>query len=176
MSLQAWDDITFATPSQLSVKEIGKGSVLNTLYKDDVIEEVIKEGKAELLDLLKTDIPELYANRNGYLQLCSEALLREIGYSYTELDEMFDKIGNPECLERCARAKIITMLWIRLSNEDQPNLNFNLAYGTEQADKWEKRFKERYAQAKKQLWFDLNEDGVISDSERVRTKTRFKRG
>ena len=152
----AWSSLTLASLSDLTY-EIGEGSILFSAYDPGRIQNAYGAVKQQVWIDLKADLTDLYASRNGKYQRF-DVIIREMGYSYNELDTMLDKIGNPaDTLVEPVKAKWAWQLWIWLSSDNRPN------------------YKARMKEAKKNMWLDLNSDGQTVDYERVRTHNSFVR-
>jgi hypothetical protein len=170
----AWSSLTLASLSDLTY-EIGEGSILFSAYDPGRIQNAYGAVKQQVWIDLKADLTDLYASRNGKYQRF-DVIIREMGYSYNELDTMLDKIGNPaDTLVEPVKAKWAWQLWIWLSSDNRPNYKALMPYCMEQASIKDSAYKARMKEAKKNMWLDLNSDGQTVDYERVRTHNSFVR-
>jgi hypothetical protein len=173
-----WALLSLPNPADLQ-GEIGEGSLLRTAYTSAQIQSAATTAKGELLDYLQSHLTDLFVAKNGEYARFEPSVLREFGYSYDDLDTMFDKIGNPDKLRKSAVAKQVEILWTWYSQDDRTELKMNLEYATAQIAIWQKKFKIRIELATSpkggSIWFDLDGTGNVTDQERVRTKSNFVR-
>jgi hypothetical protein len=173
MAVVAWSTLTLAELSDLEA-EVGEGSVLFTAYDVAQCEKAYTAVKKQMLEDLKASITDLFASRNGQF-VPFDVVVREQWYSYTTLDTMFDKIGNPDVLTEPFKAKWAWQLWSWLSGDDRPKWAAMAPIILEKMNQCEDQYTKRMRIAKQNFWFDLNDDGQIADQERVRTRNSFVR-
>lgn len=118
-------------------------------------------------------LPELWADRNGQYQ--SGHYQYRSGYTFTELDSMLDKIQNPTELKHAFVAYVLHAILVEGTLLHRADSNNNYELLDELIKHWAAEKKHRLARALKLLSFDLNSDGAIDDSERLRDKTTFHR-
>lgn len=157
-------------------QEIGDIDIIIHDSKTDIVfQNANIKAKADVFFDLMGCLPDIYANRNGRFLTIDILIRTEIGYTYGQLDTMLDKIYNPDVLKHTLVAKIIYNLWARNVNQITGTFEINAQLAINEREHWSAVYNERFKNSRKQLIIDLNDDGVIVDQDRVRTRTSFAR-
>lgn len=134
------------------------------------VDEAIQTVKDEVTDMLMGELPSIFLNSDlqqrdwisystDYLQL------------YSQLDTLLDRLANPDKLGRYVVYRVIALLYEK--GIEEAKLDFsNSEKERESVAYWEAKAKEAWPLALKLLKFDLNNDGIIDDTERLRAKVR----
>lgn len=169
--LTPWIDLVLNSLTDLE-KEVGDARLAFSRDGANYVEAVQSacvQAKADILIDLKNDLTDIFASRNGQFQQLY-VYVREFGYTYNDLDTMFDKVYNPEVLGNAANAKTMEIGWVRGLHSLKASNGDLMAFAVNERDYWKKQYNERLLKAKRGLIIDLNEDGQIIDQERVRTR------
>jgi GTP cyclohydrolase III len=139
------------------------------------VEECIEQAKGEIKTKLLARLPDIYA-RSGLTGYSSfDAYVTAQGYTYADLDTVYDKFTNPTVLNLSCRALTCMKIYSRVISHNQANYKQDNAQDINERDFWDMKFKEHFRDEWQLLKLDLNDDGETTDFERPRTRNNFQR-
>lgn len=173
----AWNDTLLCKASDVE-KKVTLLAFASLADKDTDLKSIVQQSIAaageEITSKLMDLLPDIYAASAP--QIPFSAYLIAQGYSYSDLDNILDKITNPQVLNLTAVAKTISILYTRLISMTQATMaSADLTFLTNERNEWERKFEKTYKDDWRQLKLDLNSDNTSSDYEHTRTRSNFTR-
>lgn len=176
----AWDGSKLCEPDEVEKEYGDQSTFLRTNSPDhkQIIADAIATFGEWCSDKLTDILPDIYAQSapEPSWNLSWDGWLGLQGWNtYDNLDDILDKLVNPNILNLTARvgAKVaLIRRQIDQTEEDHTARRENLLV---QLKNEEKERDDRFERASRKLKFDLDGDGKISNRERVRTRNSFSR-
>lgn len=170
--MATWDNTTLATltdiESEVADLQIPLQVGGTSGEKEVKVEAKLTLAKRQLKTKLLVALQPRFASTSDY-----HTGGPHIGYSWSDLDSMMDKISNPSVLVDVHVAFTMRAMLADSMLTFRANYDENATLIDAVISRWDAECKARLSDAVALLQFDLNEDGTVDDSERPAANTTF---
>lgn len=174
---KSWDEQAFTVSGKIKTLAGNLELLTGTTTADSpsVVNEAIREVKAEMKEILTGLIPQIFERSQVYSGNL-DTWLQSYGISWDKLDQFFDKLHNPTCLNKWSDCAVMTRLFNRRLTMATSGYGGDIDKLTELRDYWQGQVNQWQAVGIKNLQIDWNLDGVVQLDERVRKRVTLSRG